>query len=248
MPPSPRTPSVTRMPAHARRPDHPGRMELDEFHVDQLRAGVVGERMAVASVFPTVARDLVGAPDAAGGEHDGFGAKNLEASAFAIVAKGPDDSIAILQQRRGRCAPCGHRCLDECRGPAACGSFPVRCDRRRGRGADICGRRNFAAESGRPWCDRRPRPRPRVRARASGASLACSSAIRQLLTYCPPRIVSAKWTCQLSRSSTLASAAAMPPSAITVCALPSSDLQTIPTETPAAEASIAARSPAPPRR
>ena len=49
--------------------------------------------------------------------------------------------------------------------------------------------------------------------------------MRQLLTYWPPRIVSAKWTFQLSRSSTLASAAAMPPSAITVCALPSSDLQ-----------------------
>ena len=37
----------------------------------------------------------------------------------------------------------------------------------------------------------------------SGASFACSSAMRQLLTYWPPRIVSAKWTCQLSRSSTL---------------------------------------------
>ena len=70
--------------------------------------------------------------------------------------------------------------------------------------------------------------------------------MRQLLTYWPPRIVSAKWTCQLSRSSTLASAAAMPPSAMTVCALPSSDLQTRPTLTPPADASIAARSPAPP--
>src|SRR4051812_38903578 len=70
--------------------------------------------------------------------------------------------------------------------------------------------------------------------------------MRQLLIYCPPRIVSAKWTFQLSRSSTLASAAAMPPSAITVCALPSSDLHTRPTETPAADASMAARRPAPP--
>ena len=35
----------------------------------------------------------------------------------------------------------------------------------------------------------------------------------------------------------------MPPSAMTVCALPSSDLQTIPTETPAAAASMAARKP-----
>src|ERR1700760_2646133 len=57
-------------------------------------------------------------------------------------------------------------------------------------------------------------------------------------------MVSAKWTRQLSRSSTLASAAAIPPSAITVCALPRSDLHTRPTETPPAEASMAAPSPA----
>src|SRR4249919_1789182 len=41
-------------------------------------------------------------------------------------------------------------------------------------------------------------------------------------------------------------AAAMPPSAITVCALPSKDLQIKPTETPLPAASIAARRPAPP--
>ena len=38
----------------------------------------------------------------------------------------------------------------------------------------------------------------------------------------------------------------MPPSAITVCALPSSDLQTSAVLAPWAEASIAARRPAPP--
>ncbi len=70
--------------------------------------------------------------------------------------------------------------------------------------------------------------------------------MRQLLMYWPPRMVSAKWTFQLSRSSTLARAAAIPPSAMTVWALPSSDLHTRPTLQPAAEASMAARSPAPP--
>ena len=54
---------------------------------------------------------------------------------------------------------------------------------------------------------------------------------------------------RLSRSSTLASAAAMPPSAITVCALPSSDLQTSPTDTPPADALDRARAgPRRPRR
>ena len=85
-------------PAHARRPDHSGGMELNVFHVDQLRAGVVGERMAVTRAIPTVARDLVGFADAAGREDDGFRAKNSESSAFAIVTKRPANSPAILQQ------------------------------------------------------------------------------------------------------------------------------------------------------
>src|SRR5438552_13791138 len=80
----------------------------------------------------------------------------------------------------------------------------------------------------------------------AGASFACSSAIRQEFRYCPPRMVSAKCTFQLSRSSTLARAAAIPPSAITVCAFPRSDLQISPTETPTVDASMAARKPAPP--
>src|SRR5712691_302366 len=70
--------------------------------------------------------------------------------------------------------------------------------------------------------------------------------MRQLFMYWPPRMVSAKWTRQLSRSSTLPMAAATPPSAITVCALPSSDFVTTPVLAPFADASIAARNPAPP--
>ena len=54
---------------HARRPDHAGRMELDELHVHQFGARVVGERMSVAGAFPAVAGDLVCAPGAAG-RHD----------------------------------------------------------------------------------------------------------------------------------------------------------------------------------
>ena len=49
-----------------------------------------------------------------------------------------------------------------------------------------------------------------------------------------------------SAASTLPSAAAIPPSAITVCALPSSDLQTSAVVAPSADDSIAARIPAPP--
>ena len=66
----------------------------------------------------------------------------------------------------------------------------------------------------------------------SGASWAWSWAIRGLLSSLPPTIVSRKWTCQESCSATLPSAAATPPSAITVWALPRSDLQTSPTFAP----------------
>ena len=61
---------------HAGRPDHAGRMELDELHVHQLGAGVVGQRVPVAGVFPAVARDAVRAPDAARRQHDGAFAWN----------------------------------------------------------------------------------------------------------------------------------------------------------------------------
>src|SRR5262249_19191444 len=80
----------------------------------------------------------------------------------------------------------------------------------------------------------------------AGASWACNWAMRHWLSMLPPRIVSRKWTCQLSRASALANAAATPPSAMTVCALPRSDLQTSAVLAPIAEASIAARNPAPP--
>jgi hypothetical protein len=59
-------------------------------------------------------------------------------------------------------------------------------------------------------------------------------------------MVSRKCTCQLSCAFTLAIAAAMPPSAITVCALPNSDLHTIAVFLPCSRASIAALNPAPP--
>ena len=70
--------------------------------------------------------------------------------------------------------------------------------------------------------------------------------MRQLLSILPPRMVSRKCTSQLSWGQTLPSAAAMPPSAMTVWALPSSDLQIRAVRAPCADASMAARSPAPP--
>src|SRR5882672_5980312 len=59
-------------------------------------------------------------------------------------------------------------------------------------------------------------------------------------------MVSRKWTFQLSRGSTLPIAAAIPPSAITVCALPSRLFEITPVDSFCALHSIAARRPAPP--
>src|SRR5579863_8494748 len=59
-------------------------------------------------------------------------------------------------------------------------------------------------------------------------------------------MVSRKWTCQLSSSHTLPMAAATPPSAITVWALPSRDLQTSAVRSPRSLASMAALRPAQP--
>ena len=59
-------------------------------------------------------------------------------------------------------------------------------------------------------------------------------------------MVSRKCTSQLSSGHRLPMAAAMPPSAITVWALPSSDLQTMAVRAPASWAAMAARRPAPP--
>src|SRR5579862_6520124 len=70
--------------------------------------------------------------------------------------------------------------------------------------------------------------------------------MRQTFRNLPPRIVSRKCTFQLSRLSTLPIAADMPPSAMTVCALPSSDFDTTPVDSFCALHSIAARRPAPP--
>ena len=85
---------------HARRPDHPGRVELDELHVDELGAGLIREGVPVAGALPAVAGDAVGAADSTGRQDDGLGLEDAEASAFALVAAGADDARAVGQQRR----------------------------------------------------------------------------------------------------------------------------------------------------
>ena len=86
----------------ARRPDHPGGMELDELHVDELRAGAKGEAVSVAGPFPAVARDLVGAADAAGRENHRLGSEDVEATALAVVGDAASRPTAVEEQRDDR--------------------------------------------------------------------------------------------------------------------------------------------------
>ena len=86
------------MPFHAGRPDHAGRVELDELHVDQRRAGPQRQRVAVAGVLPGVRGDLERLADTAGGQHHRGGLEQDEPAAFAPVAERPGDRVAVLDQ------------------------------------------------------------------------------------------------------------------------------------------------------
>src|SRR5207244_833428 len=73
-----------------------------ELHVDQLSTGEVGERMAVAGVLPAIAGDLVSLADAAGGQDDGLGTEDDEASLLAVIPDGAGDAVAVFQEAQDR--------------------------------------------------------------------------------------------------------------------------------------------------
>ena len=71
-------------------------MKLNELHVDEFCACVVGECVSIAGVFPTVTGDFVSAPDPARRQHDCSSAENFEAPALALVSKSANHTIAIF--------------------------------------------------------------------------------------------------------------------------------------------------------
>ena len=89
-------------PDDARRPHHPGGVELDELHVHELRACLVGERSSVAGGLPRVRRDPPALAGAAGGEHDRRRGEHDELPRGAPVAEGTADAVAVLQEPRDR--------------------------------------------------------------------------------------------------------------------------------------------------
>ena len=163
----------------------------------------------------------------------------------AAVGERTADPVAVLEQTGDvHSMKTSIRCGRPC--PGASGSARGRCGRRCGRAAGSVCPPNARCDILPSGVRSKTVPHCSSSRTRSGASCACSSAMRQLFRYLPPNIVSWKCVCQSSSGATLPNAAAMPPSAITVCALPSSDLQTSAVRAPASEAAIAARSPAPP--
>ena len=87
-------------PLHTGRPNHPGGMELNEFHIHQFGPSFIGERHAVAAVLPGIGSDRPRFSDAAGSDHDGLGFENDEAAIFAPVAESSCDATAVREQTR----------------------------------------------------------------------------------------------------------------------------------------------------
>ena len=154
--------------ADARRPDHAGRVELHELHVDEFGPGVVGERVAVAGVLPRVARDLVRLADAAGGQNDGLGLEDDEPAALAVVAERPGDAVAVLEEPDDRALHVDRDALVDAVVLQRADQFQA------GAVADVGQSRiAVAAEVALQdpavlACGRRPRPRLRVRGRGPG--------------------------------------------------------------------------------
>jgi hypothetical protein len=73
-------------------------MKLNEFHIDEFRAGFVRKRVSISGVFPTVAGDFVRASNPASCKHDCFRPEDFETPSLAFVPERSCDAVAILEQ------------------------------------------------------------------------------------------------------------------------------------------------------
>ncbi len=73
-------------------------MKLNELHVLQFGAGAVCQRKPIAGIFPTIAGDLVGAPDSARGQHHRLRLPQLEEALLAVVSAGSRDAPRVHQE------------------------------------------------------------------------------------------------------------------------------------------------------
>ena len=97
-------PAVTSHPlgheqaACRRRPDHPRRVELDGFHVDQVGTGPQREGHPVTGALPRVGREPPRLAEPAGGDDDRLGAEGHETPGLAPEADGPVHGACVVLQ------------------------------------------------------------------------------------------------------------------------------------------------------
>ena len=84
--------------ADAGRPHHTRRVELNELHVDQLRPGLVPQRVSITRALPTVGRDLERPPEAAGGQDHGAGPEDSESAILPVVPERADHAFSVLEE------------------------------------------------------------------------------------------------------------------------------------------------------
>ena len=87
-------------PAHAGRPDHPGRVELEHSMSIRSAPGVERHRHAVAGVLPGVGGDLPGLADAAGGQHHRLRLEEHELARSRASSRTRRNPVAVLQEAR----------------------------------------------------------------------------------------------------------------------------------------------------
>jgi hypothetical protein len=74
-------------------------MELHKFHVHQRRTGMVGERMTISRIFPTVAGNLVRPSNSSRRQYHSLGAEHVKSTTLAIISKRARDAPTVLQKR-----------------------------------------------------------------------------------------------------------------------------------------------------
>ncbi len=220
-------------------------MKLNELHVLKFGSSAVREGEAVARIFPTVAGDLEGAPDAAGGQHHRFRLPEIEPALLAIVAASSGNAVPIEQQAEHRTfhvdfhPPMNAVILERAYHLQAGAVANVRQAR-----ILVSAEVSLQNPAIRSAIEKRAPCLQFAHAfrRFPGVQFGHAPVVEVLAAahgvgeMDPPAIAIVN-VGQRRRNSA---------SAITVCALPSRDLQTTPTVAPLAPASMAARSPAPP--
>src|ERR1035437_8738567 len=81
--------------ARARRPDHPGGVELDKLHVLQLGPRLEGHGGAVAGALPAVGGVAEHPAPAAARHHHRAGADDDQLAGVAEIAEGTADAVAV---------------------------------------------------------------------------------------------------------------------------------------------------------